>query len=104
MKELNEKLRRFVDDEIRMLGGVVQKTFPNTGLGDQNFYAEGFSYLQVALIKLKELGVDGLLELEALGLTIGAFLSLLYALIIEGRVVKDGTARDIQHVAPDVSC
>lgn len=44
--------------------------------------------------------MDRVRELRSVRMSIGAILSLLYALIIEGRRVKNGTARDLQHAGP----
>jgi len=97
---LNEKLARYVDDERRILGDKRPRPFARYWDLRSTFYAEGFAYFAGHLDQAKELGIDRLLQLRSVRLTVGAFLSLLYSILIEGHVVQNGTSRDIQHVAP----
>jgi hypothetical protein len=97
---LNAKLKKLVEDERKMLNGKRPRTFKAYWDARSNFYGEGFAYYAGVLEQCQKLGIERLLEVRSVTVSVGALLSLLYALMIEGRVVKDGTARDIQHAGP----
>ena len=97
---LNAKLRKLVEDERKMLDGQRPRTFKAYWDARSHFYGEGFAYYAGVLEQCKKLGIDRLLKLRSIRVSVGALLSCLYAVMIEGRVVKDGTARDIQHAGP----
>lgn len=97
---LNAKLTRLVEDERKMLDGKRPKTFKAYWDARSHFYGEGFGYYAGVIDQCKKLGIDRILELRSVRVSVGALLSWLYALMIEGREVKAGTARDIQHAGP----
>lgn len=97
---LNAKLRKLVEDERKMLGGQRPRTFQAYWDTRSHFYGEGFAHYAGVIKQCNKIGIDRLLELRSVRVSVGALLSWLYALMIEGRAVKDGTARDIQHAGP----
>lgn len=98
--KLNAELEELVKAEIEVIQQNQPRTFEMYWEQRSPYLAEIFAERAGCLERCRELGMDHVLELRSVRMSIGATLSLLYALIIEGRRVQNGTSRDLQHAGP----
>jgi hypothetical protein len=98
-ERLNDELRSHVEEERKALNGKRSSTFEKYWEARSQYYAEAFAHFAGCLEECKARGIDELLKVKSVRMTVGAFLSLLYELL-GGRAVKSGTSYDLKHAAP----
>jgi hypothetical protein len=98
-ERLNDDLRGYIEEERNALNGKRPSTFEKYWEARSRYYTESFAHFAGYLEKCKARGIDELLKVKSVRMTVGAFLSLLYSLL-EGRAVKNGTSYDLKHAAP----
>jgi hypothetical protein len=98
--ELNAKLTAHINEEKRALGTRRPASYQKYWEMRASYYAEAFAHFAGYLEECRSRGIDNLLQVRSVRLAVAAWLSLFYSLLIEGRVVKRGTSRDIQQAAP----
>ena len=98
--ELNAKLIAHINEERQALGAKRPASYQKYWEMRASYYAESFAHFAGYLEECRSHGIDNLLQVRSVRLAVAAWLSLFYSLLIEGRVVKRGTSRDIQHAAP----
>lgn len=99
-EKLNEDLKKHVDYERHALKGKRPANFQKYWEQRSGFYAESFAHFGGCLEQCKAQGIDNLLQVRSIRTAVGALLSLMYSLWIEGRAVNNGTAYDLKHAAP----
>ena len=98
--ELNAKLKNHVEGERRALAGQLPRNFEEYWNWRSTYWAEAFAHGAGYLDQCREAGIEALLKIRSVRISVGAVLSLLYALMIERRAIKPGTSRDLQHSSP----
>lgn len=99
-ERLNDKIRGNIDFEQRALNGKRPGSFGKYWDLRSRFYAEGFAHYAGRLEECQARGIDELLKVRSVRMAVGALLSLMYSLLIEGHFVQNGTAYDLMHAAP----
>lgn len=97
--KLNGDLGAYLDEEREALGGRPPARFEKYWAERSAYYAEAFAHFAGCLEPCRERGIDELLKVRSVRMAVGALLSLLYSLLIEGRAVQDGTSYDMKHAA-----
>lgn len=97
--KLNGDLSPYLDEERKALGGRLPANFEKYWAERSAYHAEAFAHSAGYSERCRERGIDELLKVRSVRMTVGAFLSLLYSLLIEGRVIRSGTSYDMKHAA-----
>jgi hypothetical protein len=98
--KLNTELEELIVAERDFIRQNRPRTFEMYWEQRSPYLVEVFADRAGCLRQCQELGIHRLLELRAVRVSVGALLSLLYAVLIEGRRVRNGTSRDLQHAGP----
>ncbi len=96
----NRDLVAHIEEERRSFNKKQLNSFGKYRQARAAFYAEGFADAAGCLDKCRKRGVDELLKVRSVAVTVGAFLSLRYSLLVENRRVQSGTSYDMLHAAP----
>jgi hypothetical protein len=97
--KLNDDLSAYIDDERKALGGRRPASFEKYWAERSGYYAEAFAYFAGYLEECRGRGIDELLKVRSVRMVVGALLSLLYSLLVEGQSVQRGTSYDMKHAA-----
>jgi len=87
--KLNAELEELVIAERELIQQMRPRTFEAYWGQRSQYFAEVFADRAGCLPQCREAGINRVLELRGLGISIGAILSLLYAVIVEGRRIPE---------------